>query len=125
MRQYIISYDLYRPGHNYSDLSTAIKRLGQDWDQPLANLWIIDTHFTANEIRAILSNFLVAGDKLYIREGGGDLAGIDISLGAPLEIKAVSSATRAPVKLLDRVLPETGAALAESRMLTGATAESW
>jgi hypothetical protein len=121
MRQYIISYDLYRPGHNYSDLTGAIKRLGDDWDHPLANLWIIDTELTADDIRSTLAKFLVAGDKLYVREGGEDVAGIDISLGAPLQMRAVSSTTRAPVKLLARVLPEeTG--VSESHLLTAATA---
>ena len=121
MRQYIISYDLYRPGHNYSDLTGAIKRLGDDWDHPLANLWIIDTELTADDIRSALARFLVAGDKLYVREGGEDVAGIDISLGAPLQMRAVSSSTRAPVKLLARVLPEE-TATTESHLLTAATA---
>ncbi len=123
MRQYIIAYDLYRPGHNYSDLTTTIKRLGDDWDHPLANLWIVDTDLTADEIRHELSQFMVAGDKLYIREGGEDLAGIDISLGAPLQMRAVTSNTRAPVKLLARVLPEDKAG-ADSPLLTAATAGS-
>jgi hypothetical protein len=116
MRQYIISYDLYRPGHNYSDLTGAIKRLGEDWDHPLANLWIVDTDLTANEIRSILGHHLVAGDKLYVREGGDDLAGIDISLGATLQMRAVSSTTRAPVKLLARVLPEQARVLPEQEV---------
>jgi hypothetical protein len=123
MRQYIISYDLYRPGYNYSDLTGAIKRLGEDWDHPLANLWIVDTDLTADEIRSLLANHLVAGDKLYVREGGDDVAGIDISLGAPLRMRAVSSTARAPVKLLARVLPDEGPPVA--RLPTGTTAENW
>ena len=124
MRQYIISYDLYRPGHNYSDLTGAIKRLGEDWDHPLANLWIIDTELSADEIRGMLINHMVAGDKLYIREAGEDQAGMDIAPGTPFRVSAVSSRPRVPGRLLSRVLPEDEMPH-ETRLLTGATAENW
>jgi hypothetical protein len=123
MRQYIISYDLYRPGHNYSDLTGAIKRLGHDWIHPLANLWIIDTDMSATEIRGALGDHLVPGDKLYVREAGDDLAGMDIAPGA-YSMTAHSSTPRAPVKLLARVLPDKELPR-ETNLLTAATAESW
>ena len=75
MRRYIISYDLYRPGNNYSDFTAEIKRLGEDWEHPLANLWIVETVKSADEIRAVLGNHLITGDKLYIREVADDVAG--------------------------------------------------
>ena len=125
MRQYIIAYDLYRPGHNYSDLSGAIKRLGEDWDHPLVNLWIVDTMLSADEIRCLLSEYLYPGDKLYVREGGEDTSGVDISLGSPMQIRAVTSRTRAPVRLLARVLDtEDELTARETRLLTAATAGS-
>jgi hypothetical protein len=124
MRQYIISYDLYRPGHNYSDLTGAIKRLGDDWLHPLANLWIVETDLSAAEIRGMLGDHLVAGDKLYVREAGPDLAGMDIAPGTPFTMSAVSSAPRVPVQLLNRVLPEKELPR-ETQLLTAATAESW
>jgi len=124
MRQYIISYDLYRPGHNYPDLTAEIKRLGEDWEHPLANLWIVDTELSADEIRARLGEHLVAGDKLYVREAGADLAGMDVAPGSPCRMTAITSSARAPVKLLARVLPEPDLTR-DSRLLTAATAESW
>ena len=124
MRQYIISYDLYRPGNNYSDLTGAIKRLGDDWVHPLTNLWIVDTDMTATEIRGVLGDHLVAGDKLYVREAGDDLAGMDIAPGA-YAMTATSSTPRAPGRLLARVLPEQDLAPRETQLLTAATAESW
>ncbi len=124
MRQYIISYDLYRPTHNYSDLTGAIKRLGEDWTHPLANLWIVETELTAEDIRGQLLDHLVAGDKLYVREAGQDMAAMDIAPGAPFEINAVSSISRAPVKLLDSVLPK-GEIPRETQLLTAATVESY
>jgi hypothetical protein len=121
MRQYIISYDLYRPGHNYSDLTGAIKRLGEDWDHPLANLWIVDTDLGADEIRGLLSGYLHAGDKLYIREAGKDISGLDISIGAPMQVRAITSRTRTPGRLLARVLPGEE----EPRLLTAPSAGNW
>lgn len=123
MRRYIISYDLYRPGNNYSELTTQIKRLGEDWEHPLANLWIVETERSAGDIRAILGNHLVTGDKLYICEIGDDVAGMDIAPGSPARMSAISTHERAPVKLLANVLSGTRPP-SESRLLTAATGES-
>jgi hypothetical protein len=125
MRRYIISYDLYRPGNNYSDLTAEIKRLGEDWEHPLANFWIIETELSAGEIRSALGHFLLTGDKLYIREAGNDLAVMDIGTGAPARMTAVSANERAPVRLLANVLTAKDAPERESRLLTAATSESW
>jgi hypothetical protein len=127
MRRYIISYDLYRPGNNYSDLTAEIKRLGADWEHPLANFWIVETDMSAADIRSILGNHLVTGDKLYIREAGDDLAAMDIGAGAPQRMTAVTANERAPVRLLANVLSTTNKPQQqrETRLLTAATAESW
>lgn len=124
MRRYIISYDLYRPGNNYSDLTTKIKRLGEDWEHPIANLWIVETKLTAGEIRSILGDHLVTGDKLYIREVGEDVAGMDIGPGSPAKMTAISTHERAPVKLLANVLSQSSPS-PESHLLTAAIGESW
>jgi hypothetical protein len=123
MRPYIIAYDLYRPGTNYSDLSGAIKRLADDWEHPLANLWIVATDLSADDIGSLLAAHLGAGDKLYIREGGDDVSGIDIAPGAPVRLRTVSATGRGPVKLLARVLAQSDPRT-ESHLLTAAIAES-
>jgi len=126
MRQYIIAYDLYRPGHNYSDLTGAIKRLGEDWDHPLANFWVIDTDMTADEIRGQLSAHLVAGDKLYVREAGDDIASMDIAPGSPGRITAITGHVRGPGKMLAPVLASSDMPReTTTHLLTAATAESW
>jgi hypothetical protein len=124
MRRYIISYDLYRPGNNYSDLTSQIKRLGEDWEHPLANFWIVETKLSAAEIRYVLGNHLVTGDKLYIRQAGEDVAGLDIAPGSPARMSAVSTHERAPVKLLASVLSGRSGPR-ESRLLMAATEENW
>ena len=126
MRQYIISYDLYRPGHNYSDLTGAIKRLGDDWDHPLANFWIIDTDLSADEIRSALTVHMVAGDKLYVREAGHDIASMDIAPGSPGRMTAITAHVRGPGKLLAPVLTNGDMSReTTTHLLTAATAESW
>lgn len=123
MRRYIISYDLYRPGNNYSDFTGEIKRLAQDWEHPIANLWIVETPLSAAEIRALLGMHMVTGDKLYICEAGEDFAGMDVGGGTPARMTAVNSYERAPVKLLANVLNSDGGGspMRESRLLTAAT----
>jgi hypothetical protein len=126
MRRYIISYDLYRPGNNYSDLTAQIKRLGEDWEHPLANLWIIETDLSAADIRSALGDHLVTGDKLFISEAGDDYAAMDIGPGSPARMSAVTAYERAPVRLLANVLGgELPREPRESRLLTAATEENW
>lgn len=122
MRRYIISYDLYRPGNNYSEFTAEIKRLGDDWERPLANLWIVDTYLAACEIRHALGEHLSTGDKLYICEMGDDYAGMDIGTGTPCQMTAMSPFERVPVKLLASVLEhQSHHELRESHLLTAAT----
>jgi hypothetical protein len=128
MRRYLISYDLYQPGDNYPEFTAEIKRLGEDWEHPLANLWIIDTYLSASEIRAALSEYLVTGDKLYINELGYDYAGTDIGTDMPCRISALAPIERAPVKLLIDVLQphqHIYNAARESHLLMAATSRSW
>jgi hypothetical protein len=128
MRRYLISYDLYRPGINYSEFTAEIKRLGEDWEHPLANLWIIDTYLSATEIRAALSEYLVTGDKLYINELGYDYAGMDVGTGTQCHFSAAPSNERASSKLLIDVLPphlQIFNATRESHLLMAATSGSW
>ncbi len=124
MRRYIISYDLYRPDNNYSDFTREIKRLGDDWEHPLANLWIVETELSAADIRGLLGAHLITGDKLYICEAGGDFAGMDIAPGTPCRMTAISANERAPGKLLANVLSRK-AETRSSHLLTAATGENW
>lgn len=124
MQRYIISYDLYRPSDNYSDFTAQIRRMGLDWEHPLANLWIIETQYYADEIRQILSNYLHAGDKLYICEVGEDEAAEDFAPLAHCEVAAARPKKRSPAWLLANVLahPE---GRRSSHLFMSATAESW
>jgi hypothetical protein len=62
--------------------------------------------------------------KLYIRQAGEDMAGMDIAPGSPARMTAVSAHERAPVRLLASVLPGRSEPR-ESRLLTAATEGNW
>lgn len=120
MQRYIISYDLYRPANNYSDFTAQIKQLGEDWEHPLANLWVIETRLYADEIRQILSDYLTSGDKLYICEIGNDEAAMDLAPLAHCHVAAANARKRTPVRLLANVLSHPAAGR-ESHLLMAAT----
>lgn len=67
MKYYLISYDLKSPGHNYSELYDAIKRLGE-WKHPMESTWVVLTedNTTAVMIRENLKKSLVAGDLVFV-----------------------------------------------------------
>lgn len=120
MQRYIISYDLYRPANNYSDFTAQIKQLGEDWQHPLANLWIVETRLDAEEIRQVLSDYLNSGDKLYICEIGNDEVAMDLAPLAHCHAAAANTQRRSPVRLLSNVLSHP-AAERESHLLMAAT----
>lgn len=119
MQRYIISYDLYRPATNYSEFTACIKQIGEQWERPLANLWIIETLLYADEIRQILSEYLTSGDKLYICEVGSDEVAMDIAPLAHCNVVAANFRKRSPGRLLANVLPHR-AVERESHLLMAA-----
>lgn len=110
MQRYIICYDLYRPANNYSDFTAQIKQLGEDWEHPLANLWIIETRFFADEIRQVLSDYLNSGDKLFICEIGNDEAVMDLAPAAHCHVAAAANGKKrtSSVRILAKVLSHPG-----------------
>jgi hypothetical protein len=83
MKKFLITYDLIRPGQDYTNLIEVIKRLGITWAHPQLSVWIVRTNFTAVNIRDTLLPFLDSNDKLLVCELGAEAAwsnqGQDIS----------------------------------------------
>jgi len=52
MNNLFISYDLYRPDHDYPDLFEAIKALGSEWAHLKLTLWFVRTSLSASSPRA-------------------------------------------------------------------------
>ena len=65
MSVYIITYDLSRPGRNYSELYSRIKSYGS-WAKITESSWAISTPSTAVSIRDHLTPALDANDKILV-----------------------------------------------------------
>jgi len=65
MRPLLITYDLIKPGQNYSELIDAIKDLGT-WAHPLKSVWIVITSDSCADVRNKLSVHIDGNDKLLV-----------------------------------------------------------
>jgi hypothetical protein len=66
MANYIVGYDLNRPGQNYPELFEAIKKLGTNWWHCLDSTWIVVTTKNATQIRDQLSPHIDRTDELLV-----------------------------------------------------------
>jgi hypothetical protein len=74
MKTYLITYDLMRPGQNYSTLIEAIKEIGA-WYHCLASTWLVNTTLSAEEIRDLLKPPIIdTTDKLLVVRLHGEWA---------------------------------------------------
>jgi hypothetical protein len=62
---YSISYDLNKPGQDYSALYSAIKDLGS-WCHPLDSTWFVVTELTATDVRDSLVGVMDKSDALIV-----------------------------------------------------------
>lgn len=65
MNTYLISYDLMRPGQNYTTLHTHIKSYG-NWAKPLESFWLIKSSATAVQIKNAIRAHVDANDKVIV-----------------------------------------------------------
>jgi len=61
----LISYDLRRPGQNYTALYDAIRSYGLWWHH-LESTWIIETARSPGDVAAHLRNFIDSNDGLLV-----------------------------------------------------------
>lgn len=63
---YNISYDLNKPGQDYPDLYSAIKRLSTSYCHPVDSTWYVVSDETASGIREKLSSAVDNGDSIIV-----------------------------------------------------------
>jgi hypothetical protein len=73
MSCYIITYDLMRPGKDYSSLIQAIKSYGT-WGKITESCWAIVSTSSASAIRDFLSQHIDINDRLFVIKSGGEAA---------------------------------------------------
>ena len=66
MSNYMIGYDLNRPGKDYPNLIEAIKKVGSNWWHCLDSTWIVVTAKTAKQIRDELTPHIDKSDELLV-----------------------------------------------------------
>ena len=64
---YTISYDLNRPGKDYSSLYAAIKNLGP-WCHPVDSTWYVSTNLTAAQVRDALTAVMDSSDQVLVSQ---------------------------------------------------------
>lgn len=63
---YLITYDLKKPGQDYSKLYDAIKSLGE-WIHPLTSTWIVSTSLTsAQAVYDRIRPYIDDSDRLLV-----------------------------------------------------------
>lgn len=72
MRTYYVSYDLDKPGQDYTDLTGAIRTIGGV--RILLSDWLVKGSFSAVQLRDYLTQFLDSNDRLFVAELTGGAA---------------------------------------------------
>ena len=79
---YLIVFELNaRPASEYPDLERAIKALG-NWSNRLKGAWLVESRFTAGQVRDLLKPHLVAGkDRVFVARFTKSWAGMNMGNG--------------------------------------------
>lgn len=65
MNTYLVSYDLIRPGKDYSNLIAHLKSYG-NWGKPLESVWLIKSSLTAEQVRNAARTHMDGNDKIIV-----------------------------------------------------------
>ncbi|WP_411816766.1 hypothetical protein [Hyphococcus sp. DH-69] len=68
-----ISYDLYRPGQDYSKIINAIKQLGAAV-KVHKSLWYLDSNYNEAQVRDALVRVIDANDTVFVVNSTTDMA---------------------------------------------------
>ena len=71
---YLITYDLHRPGQNYTGLHLALKGLGE-WAHPLESVWLVNSSLSATDIYNRLAPEIDKNDNILVTAMGRDHQG--------------------------------------------------
>ena len=72
MRNYLVTYDLRKPGRDYTKLFEAIKSLTNSWWHCLESVWIIRHNGSASTIMNALKAHVDSNDKLFVVDVGSN-----------------------------------------------------
>lgn len=116
VHRYVIACEFYRDSGATEAVDT-IRRLASHWEHPLSGLWIVETAFSAGDIRAALLAHLDCRDRVYIREAGTDAAEVNTVSASGGKVTPIGEA-RAKSRMLAAIFSRNGK---RSRHLMAAT----
>lgn len=64
----LVTYDLNKPGKNYSGLYAALETISSDYIRPLESVWLFSTTKNAVDIYNFLGSALDSGDRILVTE---------------------------------------------------------
>lgn len=73
MKSYLVTYDLTRPGTNYSDLIEYLKSFPK-WCHAEKSVWVVKTDLACTTLRDKLWTYMDGNDKLLVVDVTGDTA---------------------------------------------------
>jgi hypothetical protein len=125
VHRYVIACEVNR-AKGAVQVADAIRRLASQWEHPLAGLWVVETTFKAQDIRAALLAHLDAKDRLYITEAGLDTAQSNTVPSSGAKVTPIGPVTKVNDvqgrnRMLTAIFSRSGK---RSRHLTAATAEN-
>ena len=62
----LVTYDLRKPGRDYSSLYEAIKANSLSWAHPVESVWLIDTTTNPGDVRDYLKKHIDSNDVLFV-----------------------------------------------------------
>jgi hypothetical protein len=65
MYTHLISYDLIRPGKDYSKLIAFLETY-TSWAKPLESVWLVKNNLTADQTRNQVQQHTDANDKIFV-----------------------------------------------------------
>ncbi len=89
MSAYLVSYDLDKPGQDYTDLIAAFRKAGAV--KLLYSQWGLATSSTAVQIRDYLQQFIDANDRLLVVELSGQVAWYNVMIASDAFQKLVAA----------------------------------
>jgi hypothetical protein len=126
VQRYVIACEVDR-AKRATEVANAIRRLASKWEHPLTGLWVVETTFSAQDIRSALLVHMGEKDRLYITEAGREKAESNVvpasgakvtPIGPVVQVNEVRSNTN---RMLTAIFSRSGK---RSRHLTAATAEN-
>jgi hypothetical protein len=125
VHRYVIACEVNR-AKGATAIADTIRRLSSQWEHPLSTVWVVETTFKAQDIRAALLAHMDSQDRLFITEAGEDKAESNALRAGGQKITPIGPVTQlTPVgsrhRMLTAIFSRSGKT---SRHLTAATSEN-